>query len=460
MKNRKFPSAANILFWIFFAVLLASWLVPAITYSTVYNEELGREIIDSSSVLVGTPNRISLWQIPEIFANGVQKVFSTILIICACNGMFAVLNASGIFTVLIKKLCDLFRGREVRLVALVYLSFSMLGLVVMPHCFIAFAPIVVALSIKMGYDSVVGLAMVLLGATTASMTGPLSAVTAICQESVGLPLYSGIGVRMLLFLILDAVNVLYLCSYASRVRRNPGIGYRVPEQEEGKLEPISDITTPCSVRQYIALGGLAGVFVVIALGSTLWGFSTSKIAGIFIVYAVVMGFVLGYGFDQSFRYFCAGIRDSVSTSAVLALVGATTIALETSGLMSTVQYYSYQAFSVLPGVLVPTGMLVLICLLNCVLPSGPAKGILLMPLLGPVAQMSGMTMQTSVLAYNMGDSFSNYFLPYDATTASYLEATKVPYTVWVRFYIKLFFLWMVIGIGSLTILYYTGYGPF
>ena len=179
MKNRKFPSAANILFWIFFAVLLASWLVPAITYSTVYNEELGREIIDSSSVLVGTPNRISLWQIPEIFANGVQKVFSTILIICACNGMFAVLNASGIFTVLIKKLCDLFRGREVRLVALVYLSFSMLGLVVMPHCFIAFAPIVVALSIKMGYDSVVGLAMVLLGATTASMTGPLSAVTAI-----------------------------------------------------------------------------------------------------------------------------------------------------------------------------------------------------------------------------------------------------------------------------------------
>ena len=83
-----------------------------------------------------------------------------------------------------------------------------------------------------------------------------------------------------------------------------------------------------------------------------------------------------------------------------------------------------------------------------------------MPLLGPAAQMSGMTLQTTVLAYNMGDSFSNYFLPYDATTASYLEASEVPFSVWVKFFAKLFPLWMLIGVGSLTILYYVGYGPF
>lgn len=460
MKTQKFPSAATILLWIFLAVMLASWLIPAITYITVYSEELGREIIDEATVVIGAPSRISPWKIPEILANGVQKVFSTILIICACNGMFSVLNASGVFTVLIKKLCALFRGREVRLIALIYLSFSVLGLVVMPHCFIAFAPIVVAMSIKMGYDAVVGLAMVLLGATTASMTGPFSAVTAVCQESVGLPLYSGMGVRLFLFLIFDVVNVVYLCGYASRIRKNSSLGYRNYDQTEKNFELSSDKEDFHSIRQYIALFGLVAVFVLIALGSTLWNFSTSKIAGIFIAYATVMGFVLGYSFDQTFRHFCAGVRDSVTTSAVLAMVGATTIVLESSGLVSTVQYYSDRAFSVLPGVLIPTGMLVLICLLNCVLPSGPAKGVLLMPLLGPVAQMSGMSLQASVLAYNMGDSFSNYFLPYDATTASYLEATKVPYTVWVRFYGKLFLLWMVVGIGSLTTLYYTGYGPF
>ena len=66
----------------------------------------------------------------------------------------------------------------------------------------------------------------------------------------------------------------------------------------------------------------------------------------------------------------------------------------------------------------------------------------------------------AVLAYNPGDSFTNYLLPYDTTTASYLEAARVPFQVWVRFVLRLFFIWNLVGIAFLTILYFTGYGPF
>jgi uncharacterized ion transporter superfamily protein YfcC len=98
--------------------------------------------------------------------------------------------------------------------------------------------------------------------------------------------------------------------------------------------------------------------------------------------------------------------------------------------------------------------------MNVVLPSGPAKGVLIMPLLGPVGALSGFSMQSSVLAYTFGDSFSNYLLPYDATNASYLSSANVPFNVWAKFIIKLFLIWNVVGVLILEGAYLVGYGPF
>jgi uncharacterized ion transporter superfamily protein YfcC len=85
---------------------------------------------------------------------------------------------------------------------------------------------------------------------------------------------------------------------------------------------------------------------------------------------------------------------------------------------------------------------------------------MLMPLIGPIGQLSGVTMQTTVLTYNLGDSFSNYLLPYDATNASYLEAARVPFNIWVKFVLRLFVIWNIVGSVLLIIIYFLGYGPF
>ena len=310
----------------------------------------------------------------------------------------------------------------------------------------------------MGYDPVVGLAMVLFGATTAAMTGPLSAVTAMCQESVGLPVYSGAGVRFLLFFVFLGVNAWYLCRYASRVQRDPGkslLPHYKPEQPAG-----DDGAGPLTARHIAALASLAAVFAVVVVGSTSLGFTTVEISGIFLIFAVLAGLLLKYSVSQTFQFIVGGLEQSMGTVLVICLAGAVTEALKQSGIMETLLYCTSRAFSLLPGFLTPAAMLLLIGLFNCLLPSGPAKGVMLMPLLGPVGQLSGMSMQTSVLAYNLGDSFTNYLLPYDTTTASYLEAARVPFQVWVRFVLRLFFIWNLVGIAFLTILYFTGYGPF
>lgn len=447
---KRMPGTCTILLAILLVVIAVSWLVPTIRYETTADAESGFNIIDEATVEIRKAEGIALYRIPDILVNGVEKVFSTIVLITACNCAFAVLNASDIFTLIISRLCLSFRGHSLRLLLLIFAAFSLLGLVVPPHCFIAFVPMMCTLAIRLGYDDMVGLAMVLFGATTASMSGPLSAVTAMCQECLGLPVYSGTGVRFLCFVIFLVATAAYLGVYAKKVGHEP----------EEDLEDGEAAREPIGLRRILGVALLAAAFVLVVVGTTALGFGTMTIAGIFLCYALVVGPVLGFDLDETAGHMAGGVRQSASTIIVISLAGAVTVALQESGIMNTIVYLSYKVFSRLPDVLLPASMLLLISLLNCLLPSGPAKGVMVMPLLAPAAQMAGMTMQTSVLAYNLGDSITNYLLPYDATTASYLAAAGVPFQRWVRFILKLFVLWYILSILCLTALYYTGYGPF
>ncbi len=460
---KKFPNASVILLVILLIAAAVTWFLPAVSFETVYDETLGYNVIDLATVTVSSNNRIYPWELPGILIRGVDSVLSTLILICVCNGAFGVMNASGMFPDLIRRLCRRFQGRQSHLLIFVFTGFVCLGLVVVPHCFIPFVPLVIALALQLGYDPLVGLAMVLFGATTASMAGPVSAVTAMCQESVGLPVYSGAGVRFILLVVFHLVTALYLLRYARRVKADPknsylyGYGYCPPNAAD-----LSESAgaAPLNLRHIFALAGFVGTFCLIILGSTALGFSTDDISSVFLIYALCVGPMLGFRFTDTLRYFGEGIQNSVSTIIVISFAGAVTLVLRQGGIFDTLLYYTSFAFSRLPGFLVPAGLLALVSLFNCVLPSGPAKGVMLMPLLGPAAQMSGMSMQNSVLTYNLGDSFTNYLLPYDATTASYLETANIPFHIWVRFTLKLYFMWNVVGIAATTLLYYVGYGPF
>ena len=184
-------------------------------------------------------NRVLPWDLPFVMISSISNVMSTLILICVFMGGFAVMGASGMFDAYISWLCLKFRGRESWLLALIMSGFACMGLFVMPHCFIAFIPTMIILARAMGYDALVGLAVVLFGATTASMTGPFGAVTAMSQDAVGLPIYSGAGVRFLLFIMFHVINVIYLIRYANRIKKNPSRSYvygmtKQYEQEEGE----------------------------------------------------------------------------------------------------------------------------------------------------------------------------------------------------------------------------------
>lgn len=84
-------------------------------------------------------------------------------------------------------------------------------------------------------------------------------------------------------------------------------------------------------------------------------------------------------------------------------------------------------------------------LVNCVITSGTGQAAVTMPLMVPVADLIGITRQTAVLAFQLGDGFSNSVLPTSSALMGYLIVSKIPYAKWLKFMMPLFLIWTFAG---------------
>ncbi|NRB01346.1 MAG: TIGR00366 family protein, partial [Rhodobacteraceae bacterium] len=72
-------------------------------------------------------------------------------------------------------------------------------------------------------------------------------------------------------------------------------------------------------------------------------------------------------------------------------------------------------------------------LINLFIASGSGQASVTMPIMAPLADLSGVTRQTAVLAFQLGDGFTNLVIPTSAVLMGCLAAAKVTYTEWLAF---------------------------
>ena len=83
-------------------------------------------------------------------------------------------------------------------------------------------PVFVGIAAALGYDVVVGGAIVFVGIATgfaAATTNPFS--IGIAQSIAGVPMFSGLGYRVVIFAVFQTVSILYVMWYARRVKAHP-----------------------------------------------------------------------------------------------------------------------------------------------------------------------------------------------------------------------------------------------
>lgn len=388
-------------------------------------------------------------------------VMAFILIV---GGAFGIVLHTGAVETGIMNLISKTKGKEVAIIPIMFVLFSLGGAIFgMGEEAIPFAMILVPVMVAMGYDAITGI-MITYVATqvgfAASWMNPFS--VAIAQGIAGVAIGSGNTFRIIMWVLFTLSGVLFTLSYAKKIKKDPekSVSYKsdaffrndLKEKEEEKVE--------------FGLGHVL-VLLTLVLGMVwlIWGvneheYYLPEIATIFFTIGIVSG-IIGVVFKlenmsvndiaSSFRN---GAKDLLGAAMVVGMAQGIVLVLGGTGaatdtVLNTVLSGMVGVLKGLPTVLVAWIMYAFQSVFNFFVVSGSGQAALTMPLMAPLAQLVGVTKQVAVLAFQLGDGFTNCIVPTSAALMGTLGVARVEWTQWLKFQLKY---QLVLTIGATAVM--------
>jgi uncharacterized ion transporter superfamily protein YfcC len=407
---------------------------------------------------------------------------------------------------------SLFRrmGVDNMIITMIMLIFSVFGATFgMSEETIAFIIIFVPLSISMGYDSITGLSMCFVGAALGFAGALLNPFTiGIAQGLSSLPLFSGIEYRMFVWLVINVVGIGWVLRYAARIRKNPKTSpvydsdnyWRSRESVDlekleyhtpviawvtffillagmtvfAVLEPLSTLRIGNSEYSFCFLPVISGLFaltgflslrksvhffilnmliftiIYLIVGVMGYGWFVKEIATLFFVMGIFSGMAMNRSANEITKLFIEGMRDILSAAVVVGLAGGILVILEDGRVIDSLLYsiaQSMQDFGKLASV---SMMYLMQTLINIVIPSGSAKAALTMPIMSQFSDLIGVSRQATVMAFQLGDGFTNMITPTSPVLIGVLGVAKIPYEKWLKWVLP--FMAILIFLGWLLLI--------
>ncbi|HEX7613918.1 MAG TPA: Na+/H+ antiporter NhaC family protein [Thermoanaerobaculia bacterium] len=445
-------------------VLVLSWLVPSGVYQTV--DKGGRQV-----TIPGTYQRVAKvvlgpqWLVIAPirgFLDG-SLIIAFLLLI---GGSFNVIQTTGIVEQGIRKITSALAGRphlERLMIPVLMTVFSLAGSVFgMAEEVIPFVLICVPLALSLGYDSIVGVSIPFLGAASGFAAAFFNPFTVgLAQGLVGLPLYSGLGYRVITWFVCTGVIVGWVMVYAARVKRRPESSpvYELDRARERAGFDASAPPEPWTVRRLLVIVLFLAGMVALVWGILQAHWFIEEIGALFLAMGLLMGAVAGLKPGEIATSFVAGAKDMVNVTLIIACGRALLIIAREARVLDTILYVSSGLISALPAVVAAQVMFVVQSVINFFIHSGTAQAALTMPIMAPLADLVGLTRQTMVYAYQLCELI-NPILPTSAVTMGVLGMAKIPWETWARWFLPLMLTLCVLAFLLLVPPVLMHWGPF
>lgn len=457
-KKWKTPHTFVILVAIIIIAAIATYLIPAGEFTRFKDAATGKTLVEAGSYHRIASNPLNPLLIPSAIYTGIVKSVSTITFMLIIGGAFEVITSTGALTALCKKLSKTFSKHKYAVIPVFLTLFSIFGFTMgMSSEVMIFVPIGITLALFLGLDKVTGTAMIALGAAVGFTAGILNPFNVgVAQDIAELPLFSGMAYRIVILVILLAATSAYIIIYAKKVAANPekSVIYGIQEDTEYTFEDVSD---SISKSQIAVLVIMAAGFGILIYGLSKKGWYFEEMSGLFIFMGIACGLVSGYGPSRIAKEFGNGAKGIVVGCLIIGIARTVEVILSDAKILDTIVYGIVNIVNVMPDSIKAVGMFICQSLINCVIVSGTGQAAVTMPLMVPVSDLVGISRQTAVLAFQLGDGFSNSVLPMSSSLMGYLAVSKIPYSKWLKFMMPLFLIWTALGclfmLGALIIRY-------
>lgn len=456
-KKFELPHIYVILFVFSALAAIATYFVPAGEYTRIPGPE-GRTTIDANSYTLVDQTPVGIGQFLTIVPRGLIDAGEVVFFTFIIGGMFMVLRRTGIIEIAVDKLAKRFAKNSIILIPTLTVVFAIIAtLIGTPELSLVYIPVILPLMVALGYDSIVAAAIALVGTVVGFTAGVLNPInTGLAQKIAGIPVFSGVGLRLTLFIVSVSVGVFFIMRYAKKIKNDPLQSFVYDDDhEKRKLYQHSgneqSKARTMTTRQTYASFAILVFFGILIYGVLGHGWFMVEMAGLFIFMGIIVGLIAGLNTTEISEGFTQGFRDVLMGAIIVGLARAVAVVMEDGHIMDTIVHSLGSVVGEFPAVLGAVGMYLAQLLINFVIPSGSGQALVTMPIMAPLSDIIGVTRQTAVLAFQIGDGFAHILFPTSGYFMAALAIAGVAWQKWIRFFLPLFFVWSGIGIVFLVI---------
>ena len=468
---KKFPTAFTILFVLIIIMAALTWIIPAGQYERAFSETLGREAPVPGTYTRVEPNPqgftdVLMAPIAGLYnpVTNMANAIDVAVFVLVIGGLLAVVTKTGAIDAGIGGLLNALKGHEIWMIPILMIAFAAGGTSYgMAEESLAFYAIVLPIFLRAGYDTLTGVAVIMLGAGIGTLGSTFNAfATVIASNAAGVPFTDGLMLRVFILVACLAAGILFVMRYAARVKAKPETSIVADHRESdiafflkgaGAGAALPEFTWVRSI--ILVLFGLT--FAIMLYGVIKLGWWMAQMSALFLGMAILTWIVGKFSPETTMdeetfvNTFVNGARDLLGVALIIGVARGIVVIMDAGKITDTILNSLAGSLGGLGNVVFINTMLAFQTLLSFLVPSSSGLAVLTMPILAPLSDFAGVNRDLTVTAYQSANGWVNLFNPTFAVVMGGLAIGRVSYNRWLRFIWPLLLVLIIIIMAALSV---------
>lgn len=451
------PHAITMLFGIIVLVSVLTYILPAGTYDRVLLN--GRNVVVPNSYTIITSTPIDFLGLFKAIPLGFKSAADIIFVVFAGAIMFAFMEKSKAVEnsvgTLLKRL-----GFEKKHLLIVIFTFiyGFLGVAVGYENNIAMVPIAAVLSLALGGDLVLA-AGISVGAMTIGFgLSPINPYTVGTGHKIAeLPMFSGYALRSVLCLAALCMMAYYNVRYFKKIAKNPekSLGKGLDEEGISLSKPIQEYSVTANNWLVISIFLLGLSAIIYGVFNLNW--YLIELSAVFLIIALLCGIVSRMGATTMSETVLKAVSFAAPGAFMVGFATTIKVLMEMGNIGDTISYNLALVLEDMSLYTSAISMSVSQSVINFFIPSGSGQALATLPVMIPLGETLGLTRQTTILAFQIGDGISNLINPTLGGLIAMLAMCRVPLDRWLRFIFPVALILFLLSGLALIVAVATGY---
>ena len=448
------PTAYTILFLLLILVAAATWIIPAGSYD--YAD--GVPIAGTYHAVEQNPQGPG--DVLRAAFSGFYDAVDVCVFILMVGGFLGVVMKTGAVDAGVADIIRRLGGREKWLIPILMVLFGLGGTTYgMWEETRAFYPLLIPVFLAAGYDAVVGISVILLGAgagVIASTVNPFA--TGIAAGFAGVSLGDGILLRLLELVAFEAAAIWFVMAYAAKVKRDParsvvGVG-------AGKIQVAVDGQVDFTPRRKLIMVLFTATFLLMVyavipfdemgLPLPVLGWWFPELSALFLAAGVIIGLIGRMGEEELAETYVAGCADLLGVAFIIGISRGITVLMRDGAITDTILHWGEGALSGTGPVAFTLLVFLLYLPLTILIPSSSGLATLSIPVVAPLGKFAGVGGDLVVTAFQSASGLVNILTPTAAVVMGALALGHVSYDRWLKYVWKLMAVFFLLALAFLA----------